>query len=104
MDDLLPILLGVPFGVFVFAVAWKHAGELPPGPVRPGTRPPPAKAMPSATVIEESRNVLLNGAEDAPELDAETRETIERQAKAMRRIRASAAAYEEFWKITNLED
>jgi hypothetical protein len=103
MDEILPILLGVPFGVFVFAVAWKHAGELPPGPVRPGTRPPP-KAMPSATVIEESRNVLLNGAEDAPELDAETRETIERQAKAMRRIRASAAAYEEFWKITNLED
>jgi hypothetical protein len=103
MDDILPIILGVPFGVFVFVIAWKHAGELPPGPVRPGTRPPP-EPRPSATVTVRQENEPLNGGDDAPELDAETRETIERQAKAMRRIRASAAAYEEFWKITNLED
>ena len=104
MDDILPIILGAPFGVFVFIIAWKHAGELPPGPVRPGTRPPPPKAMPIATVTVRQENEPLNGVDDAPELDAEEKATIRRVNELRTRLESRRKALEAAGlEITNLD-
>ena len=100
MEDLLPIIIGVPFGLAVLAWAIFDAGKLPGGPV-PGN-PARKEPTPARTDIPELPEEPLNG--NDPELDAEERATIRRVVEIRDRVEARKTALSRMGlEITNLD-
>lgn len=99
MEDILPIILGIPFGLAIFVKAFYDAGKLPGGPV-PGN-PAPSKPFPARTDIPVLPEEPLNGTEL---LDDEELETIGRVVRVKEKTNARINALNiSGLEITNLD-
>ena len=97
MEDILPIILGVPFGLAVFALAFFDAGKLPGGPQPENPARPTQYPAPIVTIESPERS--LNGTE---ELDAEEKATIRRVVEIRDRVEARRSALSQMGlEITN---
>lgn len=99
MEEILPIIIGVPFGLAVLAWAIFDAGKLPGGP-QPGN-PARKEPTPARTDIPASPVEPLNGTEL---LDDEELETIGRVVRVKEKTNARINALNiSGLEITNLD-
>lgn len=86
MEEILPILIGLPFAVFVMAKALIDAGKLPGGP------------MPGPVARPTNTQAPIDTAEPHPEpsngteLDPEEKATIQRVVEIRDRVEARRSA------------